>query len=179
MSKKKKADIIVYKSYYAKGSKWNQTPDLAYRYMECKQCKTFTVCGTDAKSVTCTKCVMENIEPPVLKQPKSQRIAKPKGWHFMAEYVDVNGNVFYKGIEQPDMYGKLEPTVIATTIKASKKDKQKYKMEAAQHVGKLKKQLVKARWKKDQKLIIKDIRYFTRILKGKLPADYLQRLYAK
>ena len=179
MAKKKAKEIVVYKSYYAKGTSWSQNSERTYKYMECKECSDFTVCGEDTTAVTCNMCAQAGCEPPVVKQPKSERITRPKGWHFMAEYIDSDGNVFHKGEEQPELYGKLEPTVIVAKVKVSKKDKQKYKWLAAGKIGKLKKELAKTRWKKDQKVIIKQIKYFTRIVKGKLPTDYLERLYTK
>jgi hypothetical protein len=40
---------------------------------------------------------------------------RPRGWQFMVEFVDGDGNVFHKGIEQPKLKGtraitKIEPT---------------------------------------------------------------------
>ena len=179
MSKKKAKEIIVYKSYYAKGTSWSQNTERSYRYMECRECGDFTVCGEDTTAVTCNACCQAACDPPVLKQPKSERITKPKGWHFMSEYVDTEGNVYHKGVEQPNLKGTLETTVIKKKERVSKKDKQKYKWLAAEKIGKLKKQLAKTRWKKDKKLVVREIKYFTRIVKGKLPTDYLERLYAK
>ena len=39
-------------------------------------------------------------------------IKKPRGWHFMAEFVDSEGNVYFKGVEQPELKGTLSPTII-------------------------------------------------------------------
>ena len=97
----------------------------------------------------------------------------------MAEYVDSEGNVYHKGVEQPNLYGKLDATVIEAKKRVSKKDKEKYKWLAASKISKLKKELAKTRWKKDKKVITKQITYFSRIVKGKLPTDYLERLYTK
>ena len=33
-----------------------------------------------------------------------------RGWQFMKEFVDVQGNVFHKGKEQPKLKGTLKPT---------------------------------------------------------------------
>lgn len=175
---KKEKEVIEYKSYYAKGTAWNQSPIYEYRYMECKKCGAYSTCGDDATAVTCNICAMEGVEPPVLKQ-KNKGAKRPKGWHFMAEYVDADGNVYHKGVEQPDLYGTLETTVIVPKKRVSKKDKQKYKYLAATKVSILKKELAKTRWKKDKKVILKSIRYFTRIMNGKLPTGYLERLYEK
>ena len=51
------------------------------------------------------------------EKPKRVRTGRPSGWHFMAEFVDKDGNVFHKGVEQPKLYGSLEPT----KVKAKKK----------------------------------------------------------
>jgi uncharacterized membrane protein len=32
---------------------------------------------------------------------------KPRGWHFMKEFVDKSGNVYYKGVEQPELKNTL------------------------------------------------------------------------
>jgi len=39
-------------------------------------------------------------------------IKKPRGWHFMNEFVDSEGNVYHKGVEQPELKGTLTPTII-------------------------------------------------------------------
>ena len=39
-------------------------------------------------------------------------VKKPRGWHFMAEFVDSEGNVYFKGIEQPELKGSLSPTIL-------------------------------------------------------------------
>ena len=38
-------------------------------------------------------------------------ISKPRGWHFKKVYVDVEGNVYFRGIEQPELRGTLIPTI--------------------------------------------------------------------
>ena len=44
----------------------------------------------------------------------------------------------------------------------------------------LKKDLAKAKFKKDKKVIEADIKYFSRIVVGKrLPKDYMERLYGE
>ena len=37
-------------------------------------------------------------------------IKKPRGWHFMKEFVDSEKNVYYFGVIQPNLKGTLEPT---------------------------------------------------------------------
>ena len=59
-------------------------------------------------------------------KPKTGR---PAGWHWMAEYVDKDGNVFHKGKEQPKLKGTLEPTKVKPRKKRKKltKDQKLYK----------------------------------------------------
>lgn len=35
---------------------------------------------------------------------------KPRGWHLKKEFVDKEGNVYFKGVEQPHLKGTKEPT---------------------------------------------------------------------
>lgn len=38
-------------------------------------------------------------------------IQKPRGWHFRPVYVDTLGNVYYKGVLQPELKGTMEPSI--------------------------------------------------------------------
>ena len=96
----------------------------------------------------------------------------------MKELVDKNGNVFYKGIEQPKLKGKLEPTVIKKKNKLSKKEKEKYKEEAAVQVSKLKKELKGLRWKKDKKVMMQKIKNYTKVMNGKFTKPLVEKLFS-
>lgn len=37
-------------------------------------------------------------------------VKKPRGWHFRDVFVDSEGNVYHKGIEQKELKGTLSPT---------------------------------------------------------------------
>ena len=69
------------------------------------------------------------------KTKSYQPTGRPAGWHFMNEFVDKDGNVFHKGVEQPKLKGTLKPT----KVKAKKKVKRKTKDEilVARHKEKL------------------------------------------
>jgi len=45
---------------------------------------------------------------------------RPAGWHWMAEFVDKEGNVFHKGKEQPKLKGTLKPTKVKPRKKKKK-----------------------------------------------------------
>ena len=46
---------------------------------------------------------------------------RPPGWHFMNEFVDKDGNVFHKGVEQPKLKGTLKPTKVKPPKKKAKR----------------------------------------------------------
>ena len=99
------------------------------RYMECSICGAFEK-GIDklTESIVCSECLMRKVLK--LWDPiKSARTGakKAKGWHWMKEFVDVDGNVFHKGKEIPKLKGTLPPTKIEKTVyKKKKKKKESY-----------------------------------------------------
>ena len=46
---------------------------------------------------------------------------RPAGWHWMAEFVDKDGNVFHRGKEQPKLKGTLPPTKVSAPKKKTKR----------------------------------------------------------
>ena len=46
------------------------------------------------------------------EKPKKVSTGRLAGWHFMNEFVDKDGNVFHKGVEQPKLKGTLPPTKV-------------------------------------------------------------------
>tara|TARA_B100000902_G_scaffold24203_1_gene29127 strand:- start:6222 stop:6806 length:585 start_codon:yes stop_codon:yes gene_type:complete len=162
------SEVPEYIVEYRKGTKWNQRPDCTYRYMSCKLCGHMTVVGEDTQAVTCHHCVNEMVEGP---QISARRISsgRPAGWHFMAEYVDKDGNVFHKGKEQPKLKGTIKPSVIEKKQKISKNERNAMITAANVKVHKLKKQLSKAKLKKDIKRITREIAKNSKIGKGKIP----------
>ena len=47
-------------------------------------------------------------------------------WHFMNEFVDKDGNVFHKGVEQPKLKGTLKPTKVVAKKKLKEEQKKRY-----------------------------------------------------
>jgi len=168
--------MTEYTVEYRKGNRWNQNPEQDYRYMECKLCGAFELSSEESISVTCHQCVVEMCDPPEIKS--SRNTGKPSGWHFMKQFVDANGNVYHKGIEQSKLKGTLNPTVIEKKTKLSKKEKQKYTQEAAIAVSKLKKELKGLRWKKDKKIVIQEIKNYNKILSGKFTESLVSKLFS-
>ena len=97
------------------------------RYMMCS-CGNYISVGETAVSVTCPTCVNRKImiNFPELHEdkPKRKSTGRHAGWHFMVEFVDVNGNVFHKGVEQPKLKGTLPPTKIKPKKKTKRRSKE-------------------------------------------------------
>ena len=88
-------------------------------YMQCKSCNDYVSnVSEDAISITCGTCNAIKIPWP---KTATQRVStgRPAGWHWMTEFVDKDGSVFHRGIEQP----KLKGTLPATKVKPPKKRK--------------------------------------------------------
>ena len=153
---------------YRKGTKWNQRSDTMYRYMSCKVCGQMTNVGEETTAVTCYQCVNEMVEGPQISARKVSS-GRPPGWHFMAEYVDKDGNVFHKGIEKPKLKGTLKPSIVEKKEKISKAERSKMIQEANAKVHKLKKELSKAKLKKDIRRLQREIAKLTKIGSGKIP----------
>ena len=80
--------------------------------------------STDIVSVIGSKAVQGRVGIPKEKTTRVKS-GRPAGLHFMNEFVDKDGNVFYKGVEQPKLKGTLSPT----KIKPAKKTKRRTKEE--------------------------------------------------
>tara|TARA_B100000902_G_scaffold372661_1_gene399863 strand:+ start:976 stop:1509 length:534 start_codon:yes stop_codon:yes gene_type:complete len=160
---------------YLPGTKWNEKKGVLYRHMECKVCGVMTRCSEDTTAVTCSICVSESLNaqfggPDVTLK---QSTGRPRGWKWMAVFVDRDGTVYHKGIEQPELKGTLEPSKIKDKgNRLTKKEKEKIKLEAGSRLFKLKKKYQTLRWKKDKKVMDKLIKYETRILAGRFPRKF-------
>ena len=89
--------------------------------LECKKCGRWVEnIGENAKSVTCSICVLQAVGFP--KEKKSYRpTGRPAGWHWMAEFVDKDGNVFHRGVEAKQLKGTLPPTKVTPPKKKTKR----------------------------------------------------------
>ena len=89
------------------------------RYMRCQAGCCYVRVGDNASAVRCSKEVNYVIAQmfPEENKPIRVKTGRPAGWHWMAEFVDKDGNVFHKGVEQP----KLKGTRPITLSKEKKK----------------------------------------------------------
>ena len=95
-------------------------------YMDCKITgEPVRNVSTEATSVIGSKAVMARIHKmfPEQDKPSYKPTGRPAGWHWMAEFVDKDGNVFHKGKEQPKLKGTLPPTKVAAKKKTKRRTK--------------------------------------------------------
>ena len=90
-------------------------------YMDCKITgDPVPNVGTEAVSVIGSRAVLGMVGMPKEK-PQKVSTGRPAGWHFMNEFVDKDGNVFHKGVEQPKLFGTLKPTKVKPPKKKAKR----------------------------------------------------------
>ena len=89
--------------------------------LSCHKCNRIVEnIGETATKVTCSVCTMMLVGLP--EEPKQKvSTGRPAGWHFMAEFVDKDGNVFHKGKEMKKLKGTLKPTIVSPPKKKIKR----------------------------------------------------------
>lgn len=129
-----------------------------------------SICGISKQNVDihvkkykCSLCLDKN-DPFVIQffnkaleknVQKQTSIRKPRGWAFMAEYVDSVGNVYHKGKLIPQLFGTIQPTEIIVKPKKSRVSKrQKYntQIQVFNKINQLKNQIIAAYQDKNSKL---------------------------
>ena len=121
-------------------------------YMDCKITgEPVKNVSTDCKEVIGSKALTGQLNKmfPEKDKPSYVPTGRPAGWHFMKEFVDKDGTVFHRGVEQPELKDTLEPTiVIKTKVKTVKKRRTQEQILLDRH--KEKKQALKKAVKKQQ-----------------------------
>lgn len=125
-----------------KSNKQRAWDKVASKWVICYKCNINEVeISEDAVRGICWRCCQRLVGPPHNLEKKKKGPKKPRGWHFMAEFVDSEGNVFHKGKEQPDLKGTLPPT------KVEKKKPKKKKLTSTFHEEKKKLERISKRKK--------------------------------
>lgn len=83
------------------------------KYFKGIRCYEELLVDDNAQAGLCWKCTAMMVPPPDEKKPTGY----PRGWKFMAEFVDKEGNVYHKGQIQQDLFGTLPPSEIKETRK--------------------------------------------------------------
>ena len=104
-------------------------------YMDCKITgDPVANVSTDSVSVIGSRALMGRMGKlfPDVTKPAYKPTGRPAGLHFMNEFVDKDGNVFYKGVEQPKLKGTLPPTkVTKTKVKTKRRTQQQILLDRA------------------------------------------------
>tara|TARA_R110001592_G_scaffold360240_1_gene668292 strand:- start:540 stop:1046 length:507 start_codon:yes stop_codon:yes gene_type:complete len=168
MAKKRK---INYKSYNEDGHRYMicQNSVEGGRWWKGNLCNEWSKVNIDTIATLCHKCVNRVTEPPIFT-PRYIPTGRPKGWQWMSEFVDKDGSVYHKGVEQPELKGTL-PVYKVKTVKGkkrlTKREREAQRRKDAASLYSLKKKLIKAKLKKDQKPLEVQIRKLTRKIKVK------------
>ena len=96
-------------------------------YMDCKITgEPVANVSIETKSVIGSRALMGRMfkQFPETSTPKRQPTGRPAGWHFMNEFVDKDGTVFHKGVEQPKLKGTLKPTKVTPKKKTKRRTKE-------------------------------------------------------
>jgi hypothetical protein len=96
-------------------------------YMDCKITgEPVANVSIETKSVIGSRALMGRMfkQFPETSTPKKQPTGRPAGWHFMNEFVDKDGTVFHKGVEQPKLKGTLAPTKVTPKKKTKRRTKE-------------------------------------------------------
>ena len=120
------------------GKEWLSFHEDGNRHMLCRHCQNvYVIVDEDTVAVSCSSCTVRRSLSlmPMDKFFKSvkPKTGRPAGWHWMAEFVDKDGNVFHKGKEQPELKGTLKPTKVKPPKKRKKltADEKLFKKAAA------------------------------------------------
>ena len=94
-------------------------------YMHCKITgEPVANVSTEAVSVVGSRAVMGMVGMPKESKSSYRPTGRPAGWHFMNEFVDKDGTVFHKGVEQPKLKGTLSPTKVEPKKKTKRRTKE-------------------------------------------------------
>ena len=121
-------------------------------YMDCKITgDPVRNVGIEATSVIGSRALTVRMNKMFPEQSKPTRVktGRPSGWHFMNEFVDGDGTVYHKGVEQPKLFGTLP----ATKVKAKKKMKRRTKEQILIDRHNEKKAALKKEFKKQKEFL--------------------------
>tara|TARA_A100001201_G_scaffold123114_1_gene106999 strand:- start:345 stop:869 length:525 start_codon:yes stop_codon:yes gene_type:complete len=113
------------------------------------RCNEWSEVGPDTTAVLCHKCTCKTVGPPEIRGGYKST-GRMRGWQFMKEFVDMQGNVFHKGVEQPKLKGTLKPTQPKPEKKKlSKLEKSALQDKLLEQMVEIRKTLKTAKFKKD------------------------------
>lgn len=99
------------------------------KIIECRKCFRLMKVSEEAKSGLCWRCLQSLTIFPEEIVPVQRKTTRLRGWKMMKLFVDKDGTVYEKGIENPKLKGKYEPTDVRAILKErakTKKEKRKH-----------------------------------------------------
>lgn len=121
-----------------------QNNDPKSKYFKGIRCYEDVLVDENAQSGLCWKCTAMMAPPPEEKKVTGY----PRGWKFMAEFVDKDGNVYHRGKIQDNLFGTLPPTEVKEVVKKPTVKKKKKNSLDDKIVSEYKKRVVKKKLKK-------------------------------
>ena len=99
------------------------------------RCNRWVEVGDDSVAVLCDHCTNIVMPAPEISGGYVSK-GRPRGWQFMKVFVDPQGNVFHKGVEQKELFGTLKPTVVEkkSKKKLSRKEKEELRDKIMQQI---------------------------------------------
>jgi len=129
------------------------------------RCNEWSEVNIGTTAVLCHRCVNKTVGPPETRGGYKST-GRIRGWQFMKEFVDKDGNVFHKGKEQPKLKGTLKPTEPKPAKKKlSKLEKSELRDKILQQMAMVRGKLKTAKFKKDVHAGNVKMRKLTRQLK--------------
>jgi hypothetical protein len=90
-----------------------QNNDSKSKYFKGIRCYEEVLIDDRSQNGLCWKCTAMMVP---IEEKKSNE-GYPRGWKFMSEFVDKDGNVYHKGELQEELFGTLPPTEIKKSEK--------------------------------------------------------------
>ena len=101
------------------------------KQVDCGGCGNYMEVSIDETGGTCSRCTQQRViglmsdserEKLFSSVARTVGTGRPRGWRWRKEFVDADGTVFHKGVEQPKLKGTLQPTDV-TAIKQKQKSR--------------------------------------------------------
>lgn len=114
----------------------------------------------------CTRCVQILIGPPpeTIEKVKDTR---PRGWSLKKLFVDLDGTVYHKGVEQPALKGMYPPTPIVEKLEEvlTPEKTKELKAEYSSRIEEIKAELLREKRVTRRNALSKEMKSLTRKIK--------------
>jgi hypothetical protein len=94
------------------------------KYFTGHVCNSIVEVAETSEKVICWACVVRLLGNPIIKNEAPKNIGFPRGWKFMSEFIDKDGNVYHKGVLVPELKDTKKPSKVKPTKKKAKKENQ-------------------------------------------------------